>query len=459
MTFTNWARNQSCEPTKMVSPSSTQEVASLITRAAEQGERVKAVGTGHSFTATAMTDGVLLSLENLASIHKMDTASGLVAVGAGMRLDELNVRLDEAGLAMPNLGDIAVQTVAGATSTATHGTGTGLGNLATQIVGMEIVAGTGEVLRLDSQNRPDLLRMARVGLGALGVVTEVTLQTVPSFRLKAVEEIGEIDDVTARLEEFLTASDHAEFFWIPGTTACQTKSNNRTEEPLAPQSKAKYFIDKIVGENIAFDVLMRAARRFPSQTERIRSVVVNAGSNRELVDQSYKIFASPRHVRFVEMEYGIPREALGEALERVRRGIDQMDRPPLFPVEVRVRLGMIFHCQRATSGTLVGWPFINTGVWSSNPISGWSRQSWTTTTAGLTGARCTSRARQRWPRDIQSGRRSRRLGRNWTLQGCSATTISTASWDRSAAFRQMTKPSRQDAGRPSGPEQSLRASR
>lgn len=335
MTFTNWARNQSCEPTRMASPSSAQEVASLITRAAEQGERVKAVGTGHSFTATAMTDGVLLSLENLASIHKMDTASGLVTVGAGMRLDELNVRLDEAGLAMPNLGDIAVQTVAGATSTATHGTGTGLGNLATQIVGMEIVAGTGEVLRLDSQNRPDLLRMARVGLGALGVVTEVTLQTVPSFRLRAVEEIGEIDDVTARLEEFLTASDHAEFFWIPGTTACQTKSNNRTEEPLAPQSKVKYFIDKIVGENIAFDVLMRAARRFPSQTERIRSVVVNAGSNRELVDQSYKIFASPRHVRFVEMEYGIPREALGEVLERVRRGVDQMDRPPLFPVEVR----------------------------------------------------------------------------------------------------------------------------
>lgn len=335
MTFHNWAKNQSCEPTSLETPRSTGEVAALVSIAAERGYRVKAVGTGHSFTAAAMTAGTLLDLRHMNNITEIDPDSNRVTVGAGVRLDHLNVLLDQAGLALPNLGDIAVQTVAGATATATHGTGTQLGNLATQIIGMELVSGTGEVLKLDPSSRADLLRIARVGIGALGIVTAVTLQAVPAFNLEASEGVGDIDDLTAGLDEFLTGSDHAEFFWFPGTGKCQTKCNDRSSQTPNPPSRFRYFAEKILAENVAFDLINRTARRFPSSTEKLRSVLVGSLGGRNFVDKSYKVFASPRHVRFVEMEYGVPREVLGEVIERVRKGIDKMSRPPLFPVEIR----------------------------------------------------------------------------------------------------------------------------
>lgn len=306
-----------------------------MTDAALRGRRVKAIGAAHSFTGAAMTDGVMVSLEDLAELQKLDTQTGLITIGAGMILDDLNLLLDEVGLALPNLGDIAVQTVAGATSTATHGTGTALGNLATQIVGMQIVTGTGQIMQLDSDNRPDLLRFARVGLGALGIMTSVTLQAVPAFNLHAVEGVSDLESIMVGIDEFLTGSDHAELFWFPGTSSCLTKRNNRTAAKPNPPSKAKYFVDKMVMENFVFDLINRTSRRFPSTTEKLRSVMVDASSGRELIDKSYRVFASPRYVKFVEMEYGVPREALGEVIGRINAGIEKMDRAPLFPIEVR----------------------------------------------------------------------------------------------------------------------------
>lgn len=306
-----------------------------MTEAALRGQRVKAIGAAHSFTGAAMTDGVLVNMERLAGLQKLDTDTGLITIGAGMILDDLNLILDQVGLALPNLGDIAVQTVAGATSTATHGTGTALGNLATQIVGMQMVTGTGQILQLDSDNRPDLLRFAQVGLGALGVVTSVTLQAVPAFNLHAVEGVADLETIMLGIDEFLSGSDHAELFWFPGTSSCLTKRNNRTTAKPSPPSKARYFLDKMVVENLVFDLINRTSRRFPSTTEKLRSLVVGAASGRELIDKSYRVFASPRHVKFVEMEYGIPREALSEVIGRITEGIEKMDRAPLFPIEVR----------------------------------------------------------------------------------------------------------------------------
>lgn len=332
---TNWAGNQSCDPQAIESPGSPEEVAAIVTRAALRNQRVKAIGAGHSFTGAAMTDGTLLSLERISGLQKLDSETGLVTVGAGMILSDLNLLLDDVGLALPNLGDIAVQSVAGATATATHGTGTSIGNLATQIVSMEIVTGTGQVLLLDADNRPDLLRFARVGVGALGIVTSVTLQAVPAFNLHVLEQVEDLRDVTSDVDSFLTESDHSEFFWFPGTTSCLTKRNNRTTEAPNPPSKIKYFIDKILAENVAFDLINRTARRFPSTTERLRGVTVKAASSRELTDKSFRVFASPRHVKFVEMEYGIPRAALSEVIGRIQSGLKHMERVPLFPIEVR----------------------------------------------------------------------------------------------------------------------------
>lgn len=335
-TIRNWARNQACIPVAVERPTSTDEVAAIVRRAAADGLRVKTIGAGHSFTATAMTNGVLLSLERMRRVLSVDHERRRVRVQAGITLAELGDELAAIGLAMPNLGDIDVQSIAGAVNTATHGTGLELGNIATSIVGLELVDGTGDIVRCDEEHHPDVLHVARVGVGALGVLTEVTVQCVPAFNLHACETVEVLDDLLADIDRFAASADHAEFFWMPGARRCQVKRNRRTDEPARPPSRFEYVRDKYVAENAAFGLVCRVGRRFPSMAPRIAKTISNIAGERDLVDRSDKVFASPRLVRFVEMEYGLPLEALAEAVGRVRELTGRLSFPTLFPIEVRV---------------------------------------------------------------------------------------------------------------------------
>ncbi|MDH3707848.1 MAG: FAD-binding protein, partial [Acidimicrobiia bacterium] len=332
----NWAGNQVCLPAERAQPRSTDEVAGGVARAHAAGQRVKVFGAGHSFTAAACTDGVLLSLDHLDTVESVDRQHHRVTVGAGIRLHALNERLAELGLAMPNLGDIAYQSIAGAIATATHGTGARLGNLATAVAGIELVTGTGEVIWCDEHVRRHLWTAARVGVGALGIVTKVTLQCVPAFNLHAVETKEPLDDLIDNFDDEADGNDHFEFFWMPGARNCQVKRNNRTDRPEAPPSRVSYVREKIVGENLAFGLVNRVSRRSPTLAPRVAKLVSAGVSERELIDRSYRVFASPRLVKFTEMEYGLPRAALPEALHRVRDVVARLGEPITFPVEVRV---------------------------------------------------------------------------------------------------------------------------
>ena len=251
------------------------EVAQIVTAAHRAGQRVKAIGAGHSFTAAAATDGVQLSLDRLDRVLAVDRERHRVTVEAGIRLHRLNDALADVDLALPNLGDIDRQSVAGAIATATHGTGLALGNLATTVVGMQLVTGRGEIVRCSTDLDPELHRIARVGLGALGIVTEVTLQCVPAFDLHARETVESLDDVLDRFAEHAAAVDHFELYWMPGTRRCQVKRNARTDEPRAPQPWLGYVRDKWIGENLAFGAVCRVGRRFPTLTPRISRLVAS----------------------------------------------------------------------------------------------------------------------------------------------------------------------------------------
>ncbi|MET0460924.1 MAG: D-arabinono-1,4-lactone oxidase [Ilumatobacteraceae bacterium] len=333
----NWAGNQRWLVADRVTPRSTEEVATIVRRAAAAGRRVKAIGGGHSFTAAASTDGIQISLDAMSRVLETDVDRGRVRVQAGIRLRALNDELAAVGLALPNLGDIDRQSIAGAIATATHGTGLGLGNLATTVVGMELVSGAGDVVRVDAASDPELLRVARVGLGALGIVTEVTLQCVPAFRLHARETIEVLDDVLDGFAEQAAAVDHFELYWMPGGgTRCQVKRNRRTDEPARPQSRLGYIRDKWIGENLAFGLVCRVGRRFPTAVPRVAELVTSSAGERDLVDRSDRIFCSPRHVHFVEMEYGLPIEHVPDAVRQLRDFARRLPTPVLFPVEVRV---------------------------------------------------------------------------------------------------------------------------
>jgi L-gulonolactone oxidase len=332
--WTNWAGNQSARPTAVHRPSSEEELAAIVTRAANDRTTVKALGSGHSFTATSVTTGAMIDMSSLSRLIAVDRAASTVTVEAGITIADLNLLLNGLGLALPNLGDIAYQTISGAIATSTHGTGRNLTGIAAQVVAMRVVAGDGSVLDLGPDRHPSLFHAARVGVGALGVVSQVTLRVVPAFRLRAVEGAQRLDDLVEQLDDHVDGNDHFEFFWIPHTKWALTKRNNRTDDPVSIPSPAKRWYAKTFMENYAFGAVCRLGRARPNLIPRLATALPSTGQS-TIVDESYRIFASQRLVRFVEMEYAIPREACGEALQRVRRMVDERGHMVSFPVEVR----------------------------------------------------------------------------------------------------------------------------
>jgi FAD-linked oxidoreductase len=336
--WTNWGKNQVCSPVAIRHPGSEDEIVGLVKEAAEAGHRVKVVGAGHSFTSIACTDGVLVDLDRYGRVLDHDPAAGTVTVEAGIPLHRLCEELDRRGLAMENMGDINRQTLAGATQTGTHGTGLRFGNLSSQIAAMRLVTADGSVLDCSAETNPEVFAAARVGLGALGVVSTVTLRCVPAFRVHAIEEPRLVDEVLAELDDLVTGNDHYEFYWVPHTRWALTKRNRRTDEPPRPRGRAKEWVDDIVLPNLAFGAVCRVGRRWPTLIPRLAKMIPSSGRI-EYVDRSDRVFTSPRFVKFWEMEYAIPLEALPEALNRVRGLVTALSTPLSFPIEVRVTAG------------------------------------------------------------------------------------------------------------------------
>ncbi len=335
VTWSNWAGNQTCAPTAIRKPRSEDELCALVRQATAAGTRVKCVGAGHSFTPIACTDGILVDLADYGRVLDHDVEARTVTVQAGITLAALCDELDQRGLALENMGDIAYQSIAGATATATHGTGWHFGNISSRIVGLRLIDADGKVVVATPEENADVLAAARVGIGALGVVSTVTLQAVKAFRLHAIEEPMRIDELLADFDGYMSSADHVEFYWVPHTGWALTKRNRRTDEPPSPRGRVKELVDDVLLPNVAFGALCRIGRRAPSLIPRMAKILPSTGRV-EYTDRSDKVFTSPRMVRFYEMEYAIPRDCIPEALNRVRRLVDESGIQLSFPVEVRV---------------------------------------------------------------------------------------------------------------------------
>lgn len=330
-----WADTHQARPRRTATPGNTDEVVSAVSAAAAEDLHVRMVGTGHSFTDVAITDGLLLAPTSLTGLRSVDPVAGTATVAAGTPLCDFNAALAEHGLALANMGDIAVQTVSGAVQTGTHGTGRDAGGLASQVVGLELVLADGSVVECSAEEDPELFHAARVGLGAFGVVTALTFAVRPAFLLHAREEPMPLDEVLERLPELRADNDHFEFFWFPHTGNTNTKRNNITEGPARPLSPFKAWLDDDFLSNRVFERVNRVCRRFPSVVPTVNQVSSRALSARAYTDVSYKVFASVRDVRFVEMEYAIPAEHTADVLREARSIVDRGDHRVSFPVEVR----------------------------------------------------------------------------------------------------------------------------
>ena len=331
----NWAGDQRCAPVAIERPLNREQLAEVVRGAGERDLRVRASGSGHSFTDIALTDGVMVRCDRLDRVLSVDVERGLVKVEAGMVLHDLTRKLDDYGVAFENLGDIDRQTIAGSIATGTHGTGARFRSISAQIEAIDLVLADGSSLEISADSDPGALAAARTGLGTLGVVYAVTIRTVPAFTIDRVDSPKPLDEVLASLDELNAASDHFEFYVFPHTRTALCRESRRTDEPPQPRSRAAVYAQEVMLENWVGGAFALAARRLPSQIPRIARIAANGTGRSRKVDRSYKVFASERRVKFTEMEYGIPREHVAEAVRRVLQHAARVRPAVAFPIEVR----------------------------------------------------------------------------------------------------------------------------
>jgi L-gulonolactone oxidase len=333
---------QRCEPRAVVRPGAEPELAAAVRAAADRGERVKAVGRGHSFSDCACTDGTMVDLGAMDRVLDADPGSGLVRVQAGITLHDLGRELAARGLALENQGDIDAQALGGALATATHGTGVAFANLAARVEAARLVTASGEVLELPASSvggdaDPDALRAARVSLGALGIVSELTLRAVPLFTLHRRDAPRPLEETLDRLDELAAAADHFELFAFPYTRTVLTRTSTR--EPGRPTrahpAPWRPRLQEDVLENRLLGAVCGLGRVRPQAVPRINRAIAAAMGASEVRDEAHRVFASARRVRFTETEYAVPREHARAAVEGVLRAIEERRLPVTLPIEVR----------------------------------------------------------------------------------------------------------------------------
>jgi L-gulono-1,4-lactone dehydrogenase len=326
----NWSGEQACTPAEVVRPRSTEEVAAAVRRAAEAGRVVRVAGAGHSFTDAVLTDAVLLSLDAMDRVVWADPGGRRVRVQAGIRLRALSEALAGYGLGLENMGDVDAQSIAGATATGTHGSGVELRNLSAAIEAVQLVAGDGSVHEIDGG---DALLAARVSIGALGVITELTLRCVPAYVMRGVDAPAPLDDVLDRLDELAEGARHFEFYAFPHSDTVLTRTNEVVTAPARPPGPARRWAEDVLFNNHALRVGCELAKRRPDWIPSISRTITGTLTERVRVDRSDRIFVSPRYVRFTEMEQAFPRASARDALSAIMTAIRKF--PVVFPVELR----------------------------------------------------------------------------------------------------------------------------
>ncbi|HEY0755900.1 MAG TPA: D-arabinono-1,4-lactone oxidase [Ktedonobacteraceae bacterium] len=330
----NWSSSVKSAPKVLVQPASLEELAGLIGTYARERRRVRVVGAGHSFPPLVYTDDVLMSLDKMQGIAAVDMQKNQVTIWGGTKLHGLGNDLLSRGLAQENLGDIDVQSIAGAISTGTHGTGTRFGTIPTQVVGLTLVTGTGEILECSEALRPEIFKAAQTSFGVLGVIAQVTLRVVPAKRLHYKGYRERLSSVLTNLERYKQENAHFEFFWFPNTDWVQAKFINETEQPVT-RTNFLGTLNEIVLENWVYWVISEICRLVPPFSATASKISAAGVASIDEIDYSHRLFATPRMVKFQEMEYNLPAQHLPAVLEGVRASIKEQRINVHFPVECR----------------------------------------------------------------------------------------------------------------------------
>ena len=335
-TFRNWDRTLVCKPQHFYQPESEEEVIEIVRNVGRAGGTARTVGAGHSWSPLVITDGALLNLDHLNRVVSVDSERKQVTVQAGIRIKELNALLPKHGLALTNLGSIAEQSIAGAISTGTHGTGLRFGSLSTQIVGMNLVTAEGRLLQISLDQQPELMAAARVSLGALGVITQVTIQCVQAFNLYLQAEPRAFDEVLQNIDALNRENDRVRLYWFPGTEVIYVMTLNHTDQSITPRRPTIEWFKNVAIRHDLMALLIRAGHRVPDLVDRINQFETRVGFVKETqVAQSDRLLNIPMPPRHQESEYAVAVENTAEAIRLTRRIIEENNYKVSVPVEVR----------------------------------------------------------------------------------------------------------------------------
>lgn len=333
MKLTNWSENQHWQA-ELLQPASEEEIIDIIKTAHASNKKIRVYGSTHSFTALNNTHGISLNLDNYQGYVSHDTEKMRATVKAGTKLHELGKILFSVGMAMENMGDVDRQSIAGALNTGTHGTGINFGTLSTQIHSIRLINGKGEVVECSENENSELFKCAQISLGSLGIITELTLKCVPAYKLKLEKKRERLQDVLDKLDEYNSNNRNFEFYWLPYTEWVQTKFTNVSEGQTDKDNFFTYLND-VVLENYAFKLFCEFARIFPSKNAFISSMSAKFISGSVKIKQSHEVYATPRLVKFNEMEYNIPAEKFKEVLLEIVDEINTGKYAIHFPLECR----------------------------------------------------------------------------------------------------------------------------
>lgn len=331
----NWSGSVHCAPQNIYFPTCEQDIIDAIKQTSAKNQKIRVVGSGHSFTPLIETEENIMSLKQYDGIYSIDEEKKEATVKSGTQLRALGQLLSERKWAMENLGDIDCQTIAGAISTGTHGTGLSLGCISTQVVCFTLITANGEVIKCSEAENSDIFKAGQVSLGSLGIISKITLRLIPSYYLKVKKERKSFEKTLEEFEKNINENRHFEFFWLPHTDYTYAKTMNM-EKKAKNRGRWRKYLNEIFFENGALFVLGNICRFFPrwsQTTSRWGTSLIPEG---EEIDLSCNIFASYRWVKFHEMEYGVPLEKGVSVLREINEWVKENNIPVSFPVEFRI---------------------------------------------------------------------------------------------------------------------------
>lgn len=323
--WNNWSGFQQSQPEHILKPSSIDELKNIV----QNHHKIRVVGAGHSFTPLVCTDATLLSLDHFSGVENVNTALTQANIWSGTRLFNLDQYLEPIQQSLMQQGDIDQQSLAGAVSTGTHGTGLNLHCISAYVEAFELLTASGDILTCSRQDNPNIFEAGRVSLGSLGILTKITMQNKPRYKLKEHVRLCSVNEFFENIDLWKTQHRHIECFAFSHADQLILKTLDITDEDIQPRKLSW------PSEDALLTICCSLTKSFPALNPKLQKLLGVFIKPTTFVDWSSQIFPTPRETKFNEMEYQIPVESGMECLEAVLTALKNAKAQTFFPVEFR----------------------------------------------------------------------------------------------------------------------------